>query len=104
MVFLTLRAAWLRRQRAKKQLTAAKNNVKKANNVVKRANTQYNAVKRVANSPPRQNTVMRLVRVKNMHGVHNMGISNAAYNNFKRRYTYVSNSENRQGGYYVLKN
>jgi hypothetical protein len=94
MVFLSLRAAWLRRQRAKKQLTNAKNNLIQANN-------RYKQVKRKNNAqapPPRQGTnygVMRMVRVKGPYGINSIGMTNNAFNNFKRTHKY----NNR--GYYV---
>ena len=97
MVFLTLRAAWLRRQRAKKQLTAAKNNAKVANK-------QYNEAKRAANSPvkslpPSSNRgVMRMVRIKHGNYAENVGMGNNAYNELKRTHKYNWNK-----GYWVRK-
>jgi hypothetical protein len=97
MVFLTLRAAWLRRQRAKKQLTAAKNNVKNANK-------QYNTVKKINKALPpisssRNYGVMRMVRVKHGNYANNVGMGNNAYNTLKTTHKYNWNK-----GYWVRKN
>jgi hypothetical protein len=97
MVFLTLRAAWLRSQRAKKALTAAKNNSKIATK-------QYNTVKKINKALPpisssRNNGVMRMVRVKYGNHVHNVGMGNNAYNTLKTTHKYNWNK-----GYWVRKN
>lgn len=101
MVFLSLRAAWLRRQRAKKQLTNAKKNLNKANNRYKLVKQQNNA-RAPPSRPGRNYGVMEMVRVKNAYGIHSVGIPNSQINNFKRRYRYVYGN-NKTPGHYVLK-
>jgi hypothetical protein len=86
MVFLSLRAAWLRRQRAKKALTNAKNNAKIANatyNKVKKANAVA-----APRSVARNYGPMRMVRVKNGNFIDNIGIPNSARAQFNRNYKY----------------
>ena len=96
MVFLTLRAAWLRRQRAKKQLTEAKNNAKIANK-------QYNTVKKINKALPSSSSknygAMRMVRVKHGNYVENVGMTNNGYNTLKTTHKYNWNK-----GYWVRKN
>ena len=102
MVFLTLRAAWLRRQRAKKELTTAKNNAKVANK-------QYNAAKKAAISPvkslpPRSSNnrgVMRMVHIKRGNNIEPAGVNNNGYNELKRTHKYVPGGNGR--GYWVRK-
>jgi len=93
MVFLTLRAAWLRRQRAKKALTVATAKY----NAAKKANSPR--VQYAPSSSSRNNGVMRMVRVKYGNHVHNVGMGNNAYNTLKTTHKYNSNK-----GYWVRKN
>lgn len=101
MRFPNLKTAWLRFRRAKKQVTAAKNNAKVAAaeySVAKKVNSPVKSL-----IPPRssgrRSGIMRMVRIKSGNSAYSVGLNNNGYNNLKSTHKYNYNKN-----YWVRKN